>query len=135
MSRESQAVQAARRLFRALENELVSNWVLLLKLKLCKFILFLNPLSDNPTKWSNTLKQFVDNLPTNCLSVFDHFVGLALKGLTKQMMKYYVKPGHCIPSIRRSYIVLVFSVATTFFCLPFLTLTLCKHTRALDRNG
>ena len=23
----------------------------------------------------------VDNLPTNCLSVFDHFVGLALKGL------------------------------------------------------
>ena len=43
--------------------------------------LFLYPLSANPTKWSNTLKQFVGNLPTNCLSVFDHFVGLALKGL------------------------------------------------------
>ena len=42
-----------------------------------------NPLSANPTKWSNTLKQFVGNLPTNCLSVFDHFVGLALKGLRK----------------------------------------------------
>ena len=41
-----------------------------------------NPLSDNFTKWSNTLKQFVCNLPTNCMSVFDHFVGLALKGLT-----------------------------------------------------
>ena len=41
----------------------------------------LNPLSANPTKWSNTLKQFVGKLPTNCLSVFDHFVGLALKGL------------------------------------------------------
>ena len=41
----------------------------------------LNPLSTNPTKWSNTLKQFVGKLPTNCLSVFDHFVGLALKGL------------------------------------------------------
>ena len=40
-----------------------------------------NPLSANPTKWSNTLKQFVGFLPTNCLSVFDHFVGLALKGL------------------------------------------------------
>ena len=40
-----------------------------------------NPLSPNPTKWSNTLKQFVGNLPTNCLSVFDHFVILALKGL------------------------------------------------------
>ena len=36
-----------------------------------------NPLSANPTKWSNTLKQFVGN----CLSVFDHFVTLALKGL------------------------------------------------------
>ena len=40
-----------------------------------------NPLSANPTKWSKTLKQFVGKLPTNCLSVFDHFVGLALKGL------------------------------------------------------
>ena len=40
-----------------------------------------NPLSANPTKRSNTLKQFVGNLPTNCLSVFDYFVGLALKGL------------------------------------------------------
>ena len=35
----------------------------------------LNPLSTNPTKWSDTL------LPTNCLCVFDHFVGLALKEL------------------------------------------------------
>ena len=25
-------------------------------------------------------KQFAGKLPTNCLSVFDHFVGLALKG-------------------------------------------------------
>ena len=39
------------------------------------------PLNANPTKWSNTLKQFVGNLPTNCLIVFDHFVGLAFKGL------------------------------------------------------
>ena len=35
-----------------------------------------NPLSANPAKWSNTLKQFVGNL-----SVFDHFAGLTLKGL------------------------------------------------------
>ena len=41
----------------------------------------INPLSANPTKWSNTLKKFIGQLPTNCLSVFDHFVGLALKGL------------------------------------------------------
>ena len=42
----------------------------------------LNPLSANPTKWSNTLKKFVFILPTNCLSVFDHFVKLVLKGLS-----------------------------------------------------
>ena len=43
--------------------------------------LHLNPLSANFTKWSNTLKQFVGKFPTNCLSVFGHFVGLARKGL------------------------------------------------------
>ena len=36
----------------------------------------INPLSTIPIKWSNTLKQFVGKLSTNCLSVFDHFVGL-----------------------------------------------------------
>ena len=43
----------------------------------------INPLSANFTRWSNTFKQFVDNLPMNCLSVFDHFMGLALKGLNR----------------------------------------------------
>ena len=42
----------------------------------------LNPLTTNPTKWSNRLKQFVGKLPMNCLSLFDHFVKLALKGLS-----------------------------------------------------
>ena len=41
----------------------------------------INPFNANPTKWSNTLKKFVGNLLTNCLNVFDHFVGLALEGL------------------------------------------------------
>ena len=41
----------------------------------------ITPLSANPAKWSNTLKQFVGNFPTNCLIVFDHFVKLALKEL------------------------------------------------------
>ena len=41
----------------------------------------LNPLSVNPTKCLNTLKQYLGNLLKNCLSVFDHFVGLALKRL------------------------------------------------------
>ena len=41
----------------------------------------LNPLNANPTKWSNTFKQFIGV----CLSVFDHFVILALKGLIKSV--------------------------------------------------
>ena len=54
--------------------------------KLYKEILhytFFNPLNANPEKWSNTLKQIVGNMPTICLSVFDHFMNLALKGLNK----------------------------------------------------
>ena len=43
---------------------------------------WINLLRANPAKRPNTLKQFVDKIPTNCLSVFDHFVGLTLKGLT-----------------------------------------------------
>ena len=41
----------------------------------------LNPLNAKLIKWSNTLKQIVGKLPTICLSVFDHFSGLAFKGL------------------------------------------------------
>ena len=33
-------------------------------------VLLIYPLSANPTKWPNTLKQFVGNLPTNYLSVW-----------------------------------------------------------------
>ena len=48
-------------------------------------------LSANPTKWSNTLKQFVGNLLANCLSVFKLFVELALKGLTT-LQSYSLEP-------------------------------------------
>ena len=69
----------------------------------------LNSLSASPTKWSNTLKQFVGNLPTNCLSVFDHFVKLALKGL------------------RLSHkIILIFSTQLTFTCSKSTTEALKK---------
>ena len=44
-----------------------------------ELITALNPLSADPTKWSNTLKQFVVGF-----SGFDHFLGLALKGLRKK---------------------------------------------------
>ena len=43
-------------------------------------------MSSNPTKWSDTLKQFVGKFSTNCLSVFDHFAGLARKGLSIVMI-------------------------------------------------
>ena len=47
---------------------------------------FFNALSDIFTKSSNTLKQFVGNLSRNCLSLFDHFVGLGLKGLISKFI-------------------------------------------------
>ena len=54
-------------------------------------LMHLNPLSVNATKWSNTLKQFVGNLPTNCLSVFDYFVKLwrkiELQGISNGFLK------------------------------------------------
>ena len=37
-------------------------------------------------KWLNTLKQIVGKFPTSCLSVFNHFVKLALKGLTFKIL-------------------------------------------------
>ena len=43
-------------------------------------------LSTPHLHFSNYLSEQVDKLPTNCLSVFDHFVGLALKGLTFRPM-------------------------------------------------
>ena len=46
-----------------------------------------NPLSFNPTKWSNTLKQFV----LNCLRVFDHFAVLALKVLIASELEALIK--------------------------------------------
>ena len=49
-----------------------------------------NLLTANPTKWSNTLKQSFGNLPTNCLSMFDHFVKLALKGLRNYTIKFFI---------------------------------------------
>ena len=44
---------------------------------------FTVPLSANLTKWSNRLKQFAGILSLDYLSVFNHFVGLALKGLNE----------------------------------------------------
>ena len=45
---------------------------------------FINFSRASHTKWLNTLKLFVGKKPTNSVSAFDHFVGLALKLLTFQ---------------------------------------------------
>ena len=47
------------------------------------------PVNANPLKWSNTLKQFVDSLPTNRFSVSDYFVVLALKGIIIVTLQCY----------------------------------------------
>ena len=48
---------------------------------------YVNPLSAKPTKWSNT-QTICRQQPTNCLSVFDHLEGLALKGLTLKTFRH-----------------------------------------------
>ena len=47
--------------------------------RICQKISPINPLSANTTIWSNTPKQFVGKLSSDFLSLFDNFVGLALK--------------------------------------------------------
>ena len=56
--------------------------------------------SANPTKWPNTFKQFDCNLATNCMSMFDHFVGLTLEGLTA----YNIMHKFDIISVPESYL-------------------------------
>ena len=71
-----------------------------------------NPLSTNSTKWSNTHGK----LPKNCLSVFDHFGGLALKALLCSCMGRHFKNNYqckysvpsfinaCVSPIEKSFI-------------------------------
>ena len=59
-----------------------------------------NTLSANPTKWSNTLNQFV----------FDPFVGLVLKGLShgdisKRVSKKSLAKEQTNNYLRRSYVI------------------------------
>ena len=73
-------------------------------------------LSANFTKWSNTLKQFVGKLATNYLSVFDHFVGLALKGLnlslTSSPKSHFKAP--------TPFLIIPSPPLKIFICTPFL---------------
>ena len=55
-----------------------------------------NPLSAKPTKWSNTL-----NL-SYCLSVIDHFAGLALKG-SKEMYEKSLKQALAFTKVTKEH--------------------------------
>ena len=59
-----------------------------------------NPLSANSTKWSNTFKQFIGKLRAICLSVFNHFVGLALKALILLKTNQTIYSTYIISTIR-----------------------------------
>ena len=61
----------------------------------------INALSANLAKWLNTLKQIALNLPINCLNVFDHFVELALKGLTDEILTHFSPIFHSHPSLKQ----------------------------------
>ena len=60
-----------RAAFNSLQDVLAVKAMVLITVITVKLLLNYNPLSANFTEW------------TNCLSVFDHFVGLALKGLNR----------------------------------------------------
>ena len=77
-------------------------YLILHNLNDCWLRYLFNPSSANPTKWPNILKQFVGKLPTNCLSVFGHFVNLALKGLTALPSSTNLKKLHNVHKLSRS---------------------------------
>ena len=84
-------------------------------------------LSANITKWSNTLEQFVSKLPTNCLSVFDHFVGFALKRLIYKLRHVLIKQ---LLQTRPQYAVIYVGVTRNFEGQRKFTQNLRKSTQA-----
>ena len=78
----------------------------------------INPLSAKFIKWSNTLKQIVGKLPTICLSVFDHFSGLAFKGLNNPRFALVLLR---VPKSENSYICFVTESFITYSLAQGLT--------------
>ena len=78
----------------------------------------ISPLSTKLTKWPNILKQFVGNLPTNCLSVFGHFVGLALKG-REEIFQVHTMEKSSMPNLSPE------SLSLQYKKLGFLIIHLC----------
>ena len=75
-------------------------------------------LSTNPTNWSNTLTQLVGCKLTNCLNVFDHFVGLVLKGLTRLQILNFLGLSHVLFSAFCSPVRDVFTTLSNIYGEP-----------------
>ena len=74
------------------------------------------PLSANPEKWSNTFKQIVGNLPTICLSLFDHFMNLALKGLNLLKQSFNIRRILTVHELSKRERKVLCSVITKVLC-------------------
>ena len=95
-----------------------------------------NPLSPNLTKWSNILKLFIGNLPTNCLSVFGHFVGLALKVLIRLMLKAWNMLRSALSCLRifLKFYVIFWNLRTALFN-KFLTVAASVRWSSLQQSS
>ena len=69
-----------------------------------------NPLSANPAKWSKHTQTIRRQEPTNCLSVFDYFVGLTLNGVNILDSKKLLGTNQILPKFMLQ---LIFCVSLT----------------------
>ena len=77
----------------------------------------------------NTLKQFLGKFPTNCLSVFDHFVGLTLKGLKTICSK---APRNCLMIfVIMIFTIVIITVASAIFFIIIINIIIIKSYRQL----
>ena len=94
-------------------NTIIANNTVIFLLASKRYFPLFNPLSAKFIKWSNTLKQFVGKLPTNCLTVFDHFVGLVLNGLIRNVNIFQRK--------KIVLIMIIFHIIFSYFMHSILT--------------
>ena len=70
-----------------LQTEMLQELTYLKRLKISLLLILYTPISQNSQTHSNKFSK----LPTNCLNVFGHFVGLALKGLKKSYVFFSMR--------------------------------------------
>ena len=79
-----------------------------------------NPLSTNPTKWSNTLKQFVGNLPTKCrLQIYTRN---CCRKLIQNFSLYFIKFSICQDKKPRKH-----GDINRFFIVVIIVIIIMKH--------